>query len=248
MEKNRPTTPGAVIKANGNVMPAAGKDLPPQRRSELQAYGERYGSFSQFFRKFSTSLQPACAEHPERCYLNDTPTLIDLRDLYGRKETCTWVKTHITYVCNILGHAFSGGSDTALTSYATHLMSTYTWLKASEWMLFFSRLAAGQYGRIYGDITPDYMTDALRQFLRQRNGEIDHYERQMRQKQDNEPRREGAVSYDTYRRMLEGGFLGDPHFRDIHCNTTCVHFRNGTCVYDHFEQCPRYHHNNNDNT
>lgn len=226
-----------IRKANWRQLTPA---VTAERRSELAEYSRQWPDYAAFFRGFSVGRQAECGIHPEGCYLADTPTLPDLRDLYGKDQAVSWLNAQFTYTCNCLGHAFVGGSEEAMRSYLLSLLAGYTYLKASEWMLFFSRLASGQYGRIYGDITPDYMTEALRQFLRQRNGEIDRYERQLRERMESTLRREGAVTYEQYRRMLEAGFLGDPQLRDIYCNTKCAHYANGTCPYDTWTDCPRY--------
>lgn len=219
MEKTSksPQPLGALVSQSG--WRALTPGTTPERQAQLREYAQRYQSFAGFFRKFTGTVIERCADHPEGCYLADTPCVADLRELYGRERTFSWLQTILTYACNCLGHAFVGGSDTAMRTYLAHLTASCAYLKASEMLLFFQRLAAGIYGRIYGDITPDYLTDAMRQFLRQRNAELDYYNRQLADKMTTQIRREGTVNYEQYRRMLEEGYLGDPEFRDIHCNT-----------------------------
>lgn len=239
--KRKPNSPqpvDALVKKTD--WRALAPEATPERRAQLQEYAERYQSYAGFFRKFTGSVVERCADHPEGCYLADTPCVADIRDIYGRERAFSWLQTLITYACNCLGRAFVSGSDTAMRAYLAHLTASCAYLKASEILLFFQRLAAGSYGRIYGDITPDYLTEAMRQFLRQRNAELDLYQRRLDEKVRTQLRREGTVTYEQYRRMLEAGFLGDPQLRDIHCNTSCHHYASGTCPYDKYTQCPRY--------
>ena len=145
------------------------------------------------------------AERPEGCYLGDCPTLFDVREIYGREEMRLWLSTHLNYVCVCLGRAFV--SSGALQEYVNTLCLSYSYLKLTEWMLFFVRLRSGRYGKIYGDLSPDYCTDALKMFLRERNAELDKYERQLSRAY--RPDRSGCVTYQEYLRMKEAGELNE---------------------------------------
>ena len=90
-----------------------------------------------------------------------------------------------------------------MTEFVKSLCVNYPGILLSEWMLFFFRMRSGRYGKIYGDLTPDYVMDAMKIFLRERNGEIDMYLRRMQY--NNREIKTDAVTYDEYLRMKEAG-------------------------------------------
>ena len=202
--KNQPQPISSLVKRQN--WRAITQELSQERKNEIEAYREKYGEWSNFFSKFGADKQTTFAEHPEGCYLGSAPSLIDLKFIYGKEQMRLWLATQLNHACMCLGRAFVGSDipkNPIMTEYVNSLCINYSALKLTEWMLFFFRLRSGRYGKIYGDLTPDYMADALKMFLMERNNDLDMYERKLKQSTKEESK--NCCTYEEYLRMKEAG-------------------------------------------
>ena len=213
--KRQPQTLGAIIKREDwrSITPT----LSDEKNKEIAAYREKYGNWSNFYAKFSPKKQATFAEHPEGCYLGSSPVLIDIKHIYGKAQMREWLAAQFGYAITCFGKAFVGHElierdkqtgeiikpNPIIVEYINSLCINYSGIKLSEWMLFLFRFRCGRYGKVYGDLTPDYCNDAIKAFLKERNGEIDVYERRLKSKERKNEKQ--AVTYDEYLRMKEAG-------------------------------------------
>ena len=71
-------------------------------------------------------------------------------------------------------------------------------------MLFFHRFKTGRYGRFYGTVDPLIITTSLREFIKERNVEIERHEQEERERKAAEHRKR-AIPYTEYLRRKEAG-------------------------------------------
>ena len=64
-------------------------------------------------------------------------------------------------------------------------------------MLFFHRFKSGRYGKFYGKVDPLVITCSLREFVKERNNSLDHYEQELHRKQLEEHKKQ-TVSWKEY--------------------------------------------------
>lgn len=180
--------------------------LSQEKRNELEEYRVKYGDWNSFFVKFGAEKQTSFAEHPEGCYLGTSPCLVDIKHLYGKEQMRMWLASQLNHACMFLGKAFVGSDiprNPILTEYVNSLCINYPGLKVTEWMLFFFRMRSGRYGKIYGDLTPDYCSDAMKVFMKERNYDLEMYEKML--KKSTKEENKDCCTYEEYLRMKEAG-------------------------------------------
>ena len=69
---------------------------------------------------------------------------------------------------------------TPLEECASVIAMEFYYLTVTELMLFFHWFKTGRYGRFYGSVDPLVITTSIREFIRERNTEIDRHEREER--------------------------------------------------------------------
>jgi hypothetical protein len=105
----------------------------------------------------------AVALYPEKCICaEDSPALSVVSRAYGRPCTVSWLLTILSNWQEAL--PVSGKMKTPILHLlACQLADTYHYLRASEILLFLSRLASGAYSvHWYGQVNPDTIIDTLR--------------------------------------------------------------------------------------
>lgn len=135
-----------------------------------------------------------------RFYEGMSPELSVVNKLYGAQTSESWLMAQLTYVCEFAG--VKEKPDAVMLYDLSHLiMGMAYYLRMSEMMLFFAYLMSGRYGRFYGSVDPMLITSALRQFINDRNDDIDRIERQRQQQNLNaerERRRKECVTWEEY--------------------------------------------------
>ena len=129
-----------------------------------------------FLSKFNPDLQYYCASHPERCFTANTPTLHDVRKVYGSEITESWLDIQLTDLVKFAG-VKKENAGVLIRPLAQVLASNYGFLKVSELMLFFQQFKGGMYGRFYGQFDPMVVTEGLHDFLEYRNTRLAAIER-----------------------------------------------------------------------
>ena len=106
-------------------------------------------------------------------YSSTVPTLEVVRLAFGEDAAIAWlymlIDSFVQY-CNKGALTGKQMMDTA------RRLSVKTHLKVTEFMLFFWRLGNGEYGKIFGNISPMDITEPFyKEFLKQRNDEVGRY-------------------------------------------------------------------------
>lgn len=175
----------------------------------------RPGRWSQdSLKSVDTALQRAFerAEVDEaRMYMCDYPTLAEMEQT-GRNLPVAWLVDQLFSLGEFCG-VRSKMSAMQLEQTARVICSEYFYLKISELMLFFRRFRACRYGRFYGVVDPMVVMGALRDFVTERNEDLDRIETALKAELS-EINRRGAVSREEYERMVREG-VEIPVHRDM---------------------------------
>ena len=112
------------------------------------------------------------ADNEERAILGTAPTLKVLDIAYGKNSAAAWLLPHIHNLSTYCGVKDLHGE--AAKELATIIVREFSYLKATEVMLFFYRFKAGRYGQFYGRVDPLVIMEALRnRFIPERNAIIE---------------------------------------------------------------------------
>lgn len=143
----------------------------------------RYGTAARFLQTFSPDLQLFAARQPERAYFGTAPTLETVAGGYGEEVAIVWICVEVENLNNFAGvkEKMPVGRQKEL---ARVILAEYPRLKTSELLLFFHRIKSGRYGRFYGMVDALFITNALVQFMDERQTETARFkaDRQRRQR------------------------------------------------------------------
>ena len=196
-KEKRPLRAGTLIPAiegelNGNetCRKPLRQRLPSEARLTLQRFGNRE-TFLKTFRFEQLSVHTA-PENLQRCFMGTAPSLVNVDNAFGEGTICEWLVYLLTGISQLCG-AMTKLDNFQYRTTALLIRRYYFDLKVTELEVFFSRLAAGCYGKIsYGAVDPQAIMVALRQFRRERNDIVDFYQRE-----EDRRRREAALSSPT---------------------------------------------------
>lgn len=150
---------------------------------------------------FNPAAQMKLCADVQDCLFGDYPTLSHVKVCYGDNAPKMWL---IPQLYNL--SEYCGVKDklqgTALEETAFVIATEYFYLKVTELMLFFHRFKSGRYGRFYGNVDPLVITTSIREFIHERNHEIDNHEQMQRKLQYDEELKQ-AVTREEYEQMIQ---------------------------------------------
>ena len=126
----------------------------------------------------SPDAQILAAQHQERAFFGDAPTLSVMKHAFGDNFPTMWLMPQIFDICEFAGVRKIDDAQNLAT--ARMIAQEYGYLKASELLLFFYRFKTGKYGRFYGSVDPMVIMTALSEFMRERELEIMRHEDEQR--------------------------------------------------------------------
>lgn len=149
--------------------------------------------------KLNPAAQIYAGKNPERSIFGEAPTLAVMRKAYGEGFPASWLMPQIF---DLVVYSNSKGTlnERQAEFLAEAIANEYFFLKASELLLFFYRFKLGRYGHFYGVVDPMKVTQALAEFVRERNAAIDA-KRQEEEKEERERSAENAISLREYCRQ-----------------------------------------------
>ena len=127
------------------------------------------------------------------------PCLCDLKAAYGTNAPTIWLIPQLLNLSEYCGCKEKMESS-ILEETAVIIAREYYYLKISELAYFFYRFKTGAYGKFYGAIDPLLILIALRNFVRERNWEIERKEQEQRRLQ-REEQAKNAVPYTEYLKL-----------------------------------------------
>ena len=120
----------------------------PQKLSErTRLVVNRYGDGESFAKKFNPSLQVVCAQNVERSFKGNAPSLALLGETYPDEQVNTWIIAQLMDLYKFAGVKEKPTFQQVL-ELSVMIRVEYYYLKASELLLFFFKLKAGEYGII----------------------------------------------------------------------------------------------------
>lgn len=143
---------------------------------------ERYKTPQQLLSIFTPAKQYAYTKDLRRVYMGDAPSLGTISKAWGENITEAWLEMQLIDLSE-----FSGVKDKLSTfqldSISQVIMATWGYYKVTEMMLFFLQFKSGKYGKFYGSVDSMVITEALREFDKERCQAIDRYNREEEQRQ-----------------------------------------------------------------
>lgn len=155
----------------------------PQKLSErTRLVVNRYGDGESFAKKFNPSLQVVCAQNVERSFKGNAPSLALLGETYPDEQVNTWIIAQLMDLYKFAGVKEKPTFQQVL-ELSVMIRVEYYYLKASELLLFFFKLKAGEYGTFYGVVDPMVIMSALIEFKAYRKRQLEKYDREEQERQ-----------------------------------------------------------------
>lgn len=192
------------MQSGGNTLQnSSERNLTPSQKKYL----ERYGTKENFIKLFSPSQCSTFAMQPQKCFMGDCPTIVDMQRMYGLNITLIWIENQIRAIFEFSGAKKSTSFAEQRAFTAAVIFSNYYYYKLSELMLFFHKFKSGEYGLFYGSIDPMIITQALIKFKKERCTMIDKYtnEAEMRRRLNGD--RSGTISYEDWRNFKKSALM-----------------------------------------
>ena len=161
---------GKALSANkkSTNMPEVSGWLVEKKNEILSNYGDAHN----FALVFNPSVQIMCAMNIERSLMGNAPTIRQLLHTYQLEHVQIWMMAHLEDL-----NEYAGVKNKIATNHIKELASMIivksSFLKASEILLFFHKLKAGDFGGFYGTVDPLKVGESLNDFLDWRSMELD---------------------------------------------------------------------------
>jgi len=158
---------------------------------------KRYGEAQDFLRIFAPELQTLAAREWEKVYTGTAPTLAVVAHGYGEEVAIVWLCLQLENI-----NLFAGVKEKMPVGRQKELsqliITEYSHLKVSEFLLFFHRLKCGRYGRFYGTVDALFISSSLLQFMDERKKDLSRLTEQREQEQQQAPPISTGITYVEY--------------------------------------------------
>ena len=166
-------------------MPEVSGWLAVKKNEILSNYGDAHN----FALVFNPSVQIKCAMNIERSLTGDAPTIRQLLHTYQLEHVQIWVMAHLEDLNEYAG--VKNKMETAhIKELANIIIVNSSFLKASEILLFFHKLKAGDFGGFYGTVDPLKVGEYLSIFKNWRSVELDKVNNKIAQDKRERERKE----------------------------------------------------------
>ena len=166
-------------------MPEVSGWLAVKKNEILSNYGDAHN----FALVFNPSVQIKCAMNIERSLTGDAPTIRQLLHTYQLEHVQIWVMAHLEDLNEYAG--VKNKMETAhIKELANIIIVNSSFLKASEILLFFHKLKAGDFGGFFGTVDPLKVGEYLSIFKNWRSVELDKVNNKIAQDKRERERKE----------------------------------------------------------
>lgn len=146
----------------------------------------KYGDAHSFALAFNPSVQIKCAMNMERSFMSDVPTIRQLLHTYQMEHLQVWMMAHLEDLNEYAG-VKNKMTTVQMKELASMIIVKSEYLKASEILLFFYKLKAGDFGGFFGTVDPQKVGEYLNAFKQWRSVELDKvYNRKAQEKRERE--------------------------------------------------------------
>ena len=160
----------------------------------------RYGDGHSFALAFNPSVQLKCAMQIERSLTGDAPTIRQLLYTYQMEHLQVWLMAHLEDLNEYVG-VKSKMNMNQMKELASMIIVKSQYLKASEILLFFHKLKAGDFGSFFGTVDPQKVGECLNAFKQWRSLELDKvYNRKAQEQREREKKewKRTAITQEEY--------------------------------------------------
>lgn len=186
------------VTSGHNRLPGRLKHLEPK----VAALKNRYPDLDAFMVSMNPSAQQYCAEHTDRVFNGNAPSMVVMDTAYGKDAATRWMLPQLLNLALYCGVKEKLDVEQA-TELARIIRTEFGYLNAAELMLFFYRFKSGRYGRFYGAVDPLEIMIALREhFIPERNQKISELENRAEAKRAEEHRKD-VITYEEYVRRVQ---------------------------------------------
>jgi hypothetical protein len=159
----------------------------------------KYGDAINFLTVFNPDKQVEYAENELRCFSGTAPVLYRVSKTYGRNIAENWLEIQLYDLSE-----YSGCKDKFDTKQveqvAKVILLNYGYLKVTEFMVFFQKFKAGNYGKFYGSVDGLVITSALHEFINYRANKLDKI-KNMETIKRLDKMNENSITYEEYLRL-----------------------------------------------
>ena len=166
---------------------------------------ERYGDAHSFALAFNPSVQIRCAMNIERSLMGDAPTIRQLVYTYQVEHLQVWIMAHLEDLNDYAG-VKNKLSTAQMKALASIIIQKSEYLKASEILLFFFKIKAGDFGGFFGTIDPQKVGEYLNDFKKWRSLELDKVNNRKAQEEKERKRKEWkrtGITREEYERRVK---------------------------------------------
>lgn len=182
---------GKIISSNREMMRSGGTS------SVIFANWEQK---KELFEIYNPSIQVYCGSHQEECVMEQSPTLAQVKNLYGEDVVKKWLVIELNDFNSFVGVSEERKMNIdVMKLVADMIVGRYYYLKLLELSLFFFKLKCGEYGEMYGGVDPMRIMSAMRLFINDRNIIIDREDRRKQEEKRKEDMK-NAITYEEYAR------------------------------------------------
>ena len=123
-----------------------------------------YGNAQSFALRFNPSMQTTCAANIEKVLMGKAPKLRELKEAYSIEHLQVWIMAQIENLNDYVG-VKSKMDIYQMRDLAAIILNKCNYLNASEVLIFFYKLKAGEFGSFYGVIDPQKVGEFLNDFF-----------------------------------------------------------------------------------
>ena len=150
---------------------------------------QRYGDAHSFALVFNPTVQIKCAMNIERSLTGDAPTIRQLLHTYQIDHLQLWMMAQLEDLNEYVG--VKNKMETAqMKELANMIIVKSNYLKASEILLFFHKLKAGDFGGFFGVVDPQKVGEYLNAFKNWRSMELNKVQSKQAQERRERERKE----------------------------------------------------------
>lgn len=178
---------------------------------------ERYGSSYEFLALFNPDKQVDYTKDLRKVFKGSAPSLGLVKSAYDEGTAESWIEVQLYKLSEFAGCKEKITIE-QVEETARIILNDFGYLNVVEIMLFCQRFKKCEYGKFYGAVDPMLILGALREFVADRNRQLDIYEREVKEKEDAAQDAERKRIQDLFRQRFPQAFKANDilNFCDFH--------------------------------
>lgn len=161
----------------------------------------RYVGITEFCEVCSPTAQYRYIGKPIDAFARHAATIADLDVAFGAGSGAAWLVPELLDLSEFCGCKNKLTQD-QLRDVAALLSKAYTYIKVSEFLLFFAWMKLGRYENFYGSLDPIRITSSFNQFLEDRRRYHSKIEEMLAEQRREAERRAPTKSYEQWKQSI----------------------------------------------